>query len=50
MDVDGGNLQIIDIDVMLENCPITLFLYGTHFQVANMVFIIHTISYIMLRL
>ena len=23
MGVDGGNLQVIDVDIKLENCPIT---------------------------
>ena len=28
MGVDKGNLQVIDVDVILENCPIkTLLLY-----------------------
>ena len=24
MGVDEGNLQVIDVDVILENCPITI--------------------------
>ena len=45
MGVDEGNLQVIYVEVILENCPLVL-LYGTHFRVAIMVFVIHTISYI----
>ena len=45
MGVDEGNLQVIDVEVIMENCPIGL-LYGTYLPVALMVFVIHTISYI----
>ena len=26
MGIDEGNLQVIDVDVILENCPITIVL------------------------
>ena len=39
MDADEGGLQVIDIKVILS-------LYGTYSPVALMVFVIHTISYI----
>ena len=46
MDVgEGSSLQVIDIEVMMENCPIVL-LDGTYLPVVLMVFLIHNISYI----
>ena len=46
MGVDGGNLQVIDVEVIVGNYPIVL-LYSTYLQVANIVvFIIHTIIYL----
>ena len=44
MGVDEGSLQVIDIEVIMENCPIVL-LYGTYLPVAPVVFVFHTISY-----
>ena len=29
MGVDEGSLQVIDIEVIMENCPIIVLLYGT---------------------
>ena len=44
MGVDEENLQVIDVEVIMENCPI-VFLYSTYSPVALiMVFVIHTIS------
>ena len=37
--------NVIDIEVIMENCPIVL-LYGTYLRAALMMFVIHTISYI----
>ena len=37
MDVDEGNLQVIDIEVIIENCSIVLR-YGAYLPVALMVF------------
>ena len=48
MGVDEGNLQVIDVDVRLGNCPTTIPL-RTYLQVAIMAFIIHIISYILRR-
>ena len=45
MGVDGGNLQVIDIEVITKKFPMVL-LYGTYVPAVLMVFIIHTISYI----
>ena len=44
MGVDEGNLQVKDVDVILENLSNNYS--GTYLQVAVMVFIIQTISYI----
>ena len=33
MGVDEGNLQVIDVDVLLENCPITVVIL--HLLVSN---------------
>ena len=45
MGVDEGNLQVIDVDVILENCPITivilnLLVYST-LQYSTIVIIVH---------
>ena len=45
MGVDEGNLQVIDIEVIMKKHPMVL-LYGTYVPAVLMVFIIHTISYI----
>ena len=45
MGVDEGSLQVMNIKVIMENCPIVL-LYGTYLPVALVVFVIHTIFYI----
>ena len=45
MYVNEGSPQFIDVEVMLENCPIVL-LYGVYLPVALMVFVLHTASYI----
>ena len=45
MSVDEGSLQVLNIEAIMENCPIVL-LYGTYLPVALVVFVIHTISYI----
>ena len=45
MGVDVGNLQVIDADVILEHCPITIprrYILKS----SDMVFIFHAISYI----
>ena len=44
MGVDEGSLQVIDVEVIMENCPIVL-LYGinsTYLPLALMVFVILT--------
>ena len=47
MGVNEGSLQVIDIEVIMENWSIVL-LYGTCLPVvALVVFVIHTISYIL---
>ena len=40
--VDEGNLQVIDVEVIIENCPL-VFLYGTYLPVAIMVSVIHKV-------
>ena len=46
MVVNEGSLQVIDREVIMENWPIIVLLYGTYLPVALVVFVIHTISYI----
>ena len=46
MNVDEGNLQVIDVDVMLENCPITivmlnLLVYNSTIQYSNIAIIVY---------
>ena len=50
MGADEGNLLVIDVDVILEKCPITIPL-RYNLQVAIMVFIIHTymVAFLVLR-
>ena len=44
MGVDEGNLQVIDIEVIMKNIPMVL-LYGTYVPAVLMVFIFHTFSF-----
>ena len=46
MSVDEGTLQVIDVDVILEKCPVTTPLRYILTSSNYGVYIIHTISYI----
>ena len=46
MGVDKGNLQVIDVDVILESCPITivilnLLVYNSTIQYSTIVIIVY---------
>ena len=49
MGVDEGNLHVIDVDVIVENCPITmltlnLLVYNSAIQYSNIAMIVVVLS------